>query len=533
LEDYFMTWRKLFFSSLLVFGLFFISACSEDDGDTVIVEQPISVSSITAVEELGAGQRLILEPVILNLPGSAEYTWSAGCGSFNDAASATPTYIAPDRSSDGSCLISLTVSDGNKIGTGSKLLNISADQTRAFAKLDGLSSATLATSGTSKAIFAADNGDGYKLYELEASTGVSVNANTISAIGANIALVSAVGTKVAILTRGTPPKVQIYDSSNLSTPSTLNADFPVSSTVGSTTYNFATLHHGEAAFALSDDYLFVGSDNETVGTYIEVYDLSGTDHGRIATSTAVGVGELVSIAAKKISGETYLILGGGGEAGGAGGTGVYKLVNGGSGDYSLEQKVAPDGKSSHWIKYNADYAIESKVNDAEVKVWEWTSGGATAKGSVKVPNGTVDATTIRALQFDSADTSIAYVASFNGGYVYKVDLSAVSGGDAAKQPIFRYPKHNGLNFMAWMIEKVTVASDDYYVLTGGYDTGGGRANPGVALVFKNPYSQDEAPISANYFSGLVRMLRIIENGGDYFYVAKDSSASKLSVNSIN
>jgi hypothetical protein len=382
----------------------------------------------------------------------------------------------------------------------------------------------------------AQDGGKYKLHKYEASTGTVADPSGNADIGDNVAIVAASTSKIAVLTSGTGAAraVKVYDPSSLTSVASYDQPYPIAVTGadGTGSYTFGPLHHGEAAFALTDDYLIVGSDNETAGTFLEIYDLA-TPANNLHVKSPAEVGELVSIAAQKVGGTTFLLLGGGGESGGKGGTAVYKIV---SADPYIEQVVASDGKSNHWIKWNGTYAIESKVDNAEVKVWQWDDGTGKpiAKGSVKVPNGTVDATTVRALQLDPTAANTAYVASFNGGNVYKVDLATVSGENSAKQLLFSYPSHNGEGISAWMIEKVTAGAKDYFILSGGYLSSLGRSAPGLALVFEYTPGAAAIPKSAVYFNGLARMLRTVNDGsGNYFFIAKDARASKLAVQKIN
>jgi hypothetical protein len=523
----------LFF--LLAFGLFFIAACAEEEDGDSYIDEPLIVGEITAVTSVSASQRLKLEPDIVNPTRGVTYDWRASCGSLDNVSSPTPIFTAPEVNSLISCVITLEASRGTNFARNSTLISVSPT-TYAYTKLDGLSGATLATTASSgsKAYFVAQNGGKYRLHELTASSGVTLADPSSNAdIGDNVAIVAANSSKIAVLTSGAARKVKVYDPSSLTSVASYDQPYPIAATGedGTGSYTFAPLHHGEAAFALTDDYLIVGSDNETVGTFVEIYDLTAPANNKHIKSPAE-VGELVSIAAQEVGGTTYLLLGGGGESGGAGGTAVYKIVT--SPSLGIQQVAASDGKSNHWIKWNSSYAIESKVDDAEVKVWQWdATGGAVAKGSVKVPNGTVDATTVRALQFDPTTPSIAYVASFNGGNVYEVDLATVSGEDSAKQLLFSYPSHNGEGISAWMIEKVTAGTKDYFILSGGYLSSLGRSAPGLALVFEYTPGAAAIPKSAVYFNGLARMLRAINDGSNYFFIAKDNRASKLAVQKIN
>ncbi|MDR2400211.1 MAG: hypothetical protein LBD73_00990 [Deferribacteraceae bacterium] len=506
---------------LLAFGLLFVSACSEENGDTYYIDEPLEIGEITLVDEIAHNQRLKLVPSIKNVTGAAAYSWSATCGSFDDANSPAPFYIAPEKSGD--CFIALEVVKGGKSTIKSDSIKIDTPATGypVLAKIDGLSGAPLAKMGASAVIFAANQGDGCRLYKLVAAgDDVTIDGTASSVIDDDVHLLAANSSnKIAVLTSGISEarKVLLFDGSALSAPAAILGNYPISGAG-------EPLQDGEAAFALTDNYLIVGSssNDEANQSHLEIYSLASPyDKAHIAVPQELG--SLISTAAQNVGGTTFLILGG------SLGTAVYRIVT--APGLNIDLIVHSDDKPSRFIKWDGTYAVESKQNDAEVKFWKWDgTDGALAIGSVDAPNGG-DTSSVRALTLDTANNK-AYVVSFYGGNVYEVDLTALTAsGNLPKRLKFTYPMHIGEGFAAWAVEKVAVSATDYYVLTGGYYPSLGLDAPGVALIFKNAYPNialGADPVAAIYFGSLARMLKTIDDGGgNYFYIAKESAATKL------
>ncbi|MDR2150936.1 MAG: hypothetical protein LBO67_09070 [Spirochaetaceae bacterium] len=63
----------------------------------------------------------------------------------------------------------------------------------------------------------------------------------------------------------------------------------------------------------------------------------------------------------------YILAGGGGESGGAGGTAVFEIN---PTDLAINKVVNSDGLTTHWMKDNGTYVIESKRVGAVVKIWK-------------------------------------------------------------------------------------------------------------------------------------------------------------------
>lgn len=372
-----------------------------------------------------------------------------------------------------------------------------------------------------------DNENGYTLKTVTvnpSSSSTQITSEKSVDLDRNAQLIAVNGTNIAVLSvlDNNNREIYLYNGS-FSQTKEISTDFSDTN---------VPLHHAEAAFAFTNDYIVTGYDIEkgdNAGTYISIYDatVAGTKKAT-HTKTNETIGELVALA---VNGN-YILAGGGGEAAGAtGGTAVFQIK---ADDLSLSKVGDSDNKPTHWMKDNGTYVIESKEAGAEVKIWKWNTNGApTAVGTIVAAglnaSGTPDLTAIRALQFDPADPNTAYVVSFNGGKVYKVDLAT-----ATLTHLFTYSKHFDYPFMAWMVERITNGSGTYFVITGGY--GSGRTAPGVALVFKNPPADGSlgAPLSGVTYDGLVRMLRTVRDSKDNLYfAAKDNRASRFAIYRIN
>jgi hypothetical protein len=502
-----MFWGKLFL--LLVF--IFSTAC------TYYVDETLEIGEITLVEVVAHNQRLKLVASVKNAAKGTVYAWSATCGSFDDPSSPAPIYIAPEKS--GYCVLTLKVSKGGKSTIKSDYIAIETPVSGypVMAKIDGLSTAPIANISADSAVFAADQGDGYRLYKLTALGGNVITDSVPSLpIEDGVHLLAAnSGGKIAVLTGGEAPrKVLLYEGAALSKTPTLLGIYPADSETSS----FSPL--GEAAFALTDDYLVIGSRNENAETFIEIYSLSGA---AAHIKSPEEIGGLSSIAAQKVSGTTFLLLGG------SAGTKAYAIDS--LSITPLDSTLA-DGKASLQIKWNGSYALESKLNNAEVAVWKWGSSSPQYAGSVYAPNGE-DKSPVRAFQLD-ADNKAAVV-SFNGGNVYEVDLTAdISGTVLPKKLIFTYPMHIGEGFSVWAVERAEYGGDVYYVLTGSYYSTLGDTAPGTSLIFKATpnIALGAVPEAAIYFGGVVDMLKTITDGEKYFYIAKDIGAKKFVVKEI-
>ncbi|AEF83854.1 putative lipoprotein [Treponema primitia ZAS-2] len=297
----------------------------------------------------------------------------------------------------------------------------------------------------------------------------------------------------------------------------------------------AFTHDGFASVALTDEYLAIGSVEGTT-IYIYVYDIQGNKPVGKTNVSADGAPAdgTIAIAAKG----NYLVAGLGPV-----GTGVYQIN---PETLGITKSGTLDGVSTHWIKYNDRYVIESK-NTGVVKVWKWGAGAAapTAGGSISVPNPATGVSgTVRALQFDPENPDTAYFASWTGGGVYKVNLANASQGDAARTLLFSYPAHTGpavTYLSAWMIEKESNKGDTYFVLTGGHSPNEpDRADPGITLIFKNPPSDGSAAVPfivQDNQPSRVRTLRTLKDShGNIYFAAKDSggtASGKLTLRSIN
>jgi hypothetical protein len=378
--------------------------------------------------------------------------------------------------------------------------------------VDGLSAATLAKTAPGVLTYVKAEGGSYalKTLEMDAPDGPAPSVE----VGDNLTVISAGPGGLAALTagEGSPRKINLYP----------DAPGPVKTFE----YPGLPLHHAEAAFALSGPYIIAGWEDEADKTYIGLYAVAGGP-APTHTPTEAVLGELISLSIQ----DTFIL------AGGTGGTAVYRIN---PADLSLTLVSPPDNQESHWMKNNGAYVLESKA-DGTVKVWKWNGPSRPPEAAGSIP--AIEAgTPIRALQFDPADSATAYMVSFTGGQVYRLDLA-----ELRSRALFTYPKHlkdnTSYDFIAWMIEKAAGREGDYYVITGGY---GDRANPrgasGVALVFKAPAPAPEgglfeaigAPLSVEYYTGLVRSLRVLRNSrGNHYYAAKDNRATKLGVYRID
>jgi hypothetical protein len=500
-----MFWGKLFLFLILIFS----TAC------TYYVDETLEIGEITLVEVIAHNQRLKLVPSVKNAAKGTVYAWSATCGSFDDPASPTPFYIAPEKS--GYCVLTLKVSKGGKFTIKSDYIAIETPVSGypVMAKIDGLSTAPIANISADSAVFAADQGDGCRLYKLTAQGGnvIPDSVPSLPIEGGVHLLAANSGGKIAVLTGGEAPrKVLLYEGEALSKAPILLGNYPAAAEKNA----FSPL--GETAFALTEDYLLIGSRNESAETFIELYSLSGA---AVHIKSPAEVGGLTSIAAQKVGGTTFLLLGG------SVGTKAYAINS---------LSVAPldsapaDGKAGLQIKWNGSYALESKLNNAEIAVWKWESPAPKYIGSVYAPNGE-DKSPVRAFQLDSSNK--ATVVSFNGGNVYEVELD----GDSAVLPkklIFTYPTHIGEGFTVWAAERAEYGGDVYYVLTGSYYSTLGGGAPGTSLIFKATpnIALGAVPEAAIYFGGAVGMLKTITDGGRHFYIAKDIEAKKFVVKEI-
>lgn len=381
---------------------------------------------------------------------------------------------------------------------------------KVYADVDGLSGATIAKPNINTVAYI-DNDGGYKLKTFNVNN-AALTAQNSANLAQNAQVLAANGTTIAILTvlDGDTRNIELYDS-NFTLVKTIATNFSAAN---------VPLHHAEAALALTGSYVVTGYDNEAQGeTYISVYDAAGTK-SPTHTETNADIGELISLA---LNGN-FLI------AGGDAGTAVYEIN---PATLALTRITGSDGEGSHWMKDNGAYVIESKESGAKVAIWKWNGASKpTALGTVTILGAGGDLTAVRALQFDPVDTNTAYMASFIGGQVYKVDLSI-----ARPSLLFTYPSHAGNTLFAWMIEKAPHAGGDYYIITGGY---GSQANPreakGLSLVFKNPPANGgtASPLLAVDSVGLVRMLRILRSSdGSVYFAAKDRGATEFSIYRLN
>ncbi|MDR0387482.1 MAG: hypothetical protein LBH57_05555 [Treponema sp.] len=380
---------------------------------------------------------------------------------------------------------------------------------KVYSDVDGLSGATIAKPNSNTVAYI-DNEGGFKLKTVDVNNAPLAARNSTN-LALNAQVLSSNGTTTAILTAldGDTRKIELYDS-NFTLTRTIATNFSAAN---------VPLHHAEAAFSLSGAYVLTGYDNEAQGkTYISVYDALGTKNPT-HTETNADIGELVSLA---LNGN-FLI------AGGDAGTGVYEIN---PLTLAITKVGNSDGEGSHWMKDNGTYVIESKEAGAKVTIWKWNGASKpTALGTISIPGTEGDLSAVRALQFDPVDSKTAYMVSFTGGQVYKVDLSS-----AKATLLFTYPGHAGAALFAWMIEKASHTDGEYFVITGGY---GSQANPrearGLALVFKNPPLDGgtASPLEAMEYQGLVRMLRTLRgSGGSVYFAAKDRGASEFSIYQI-
>jgi hypothetical protein len=381
---------------------------------------------------------------------------------------------------------------------------------KVYSDMDGLSGATIAKPNAGTVAYI-DNEGGFKLKTVNVNSAPPAARNSAN-LALNAQVLTSNGTTTAVLTvlGGDIRKIELYDS-NFTLTKTIPTNFSAAN---------VPLHHAEAAFALSGSYVVTGYDNEAQGkTYISVYDAVGTK-SPTHTETNADIGELVSLA---LNGN-FLI------AGGDAGTGVYEIN---PATLAVAKVANSDGEGSHWMKDNGTYVIEPKEAGAKVAIWKWNGASKPAAlGTITIPGAGGDLSAVRALQFDPADSKTAYMVSFTGGQVYKVDLSTASA-----TLLFTYPGHAGNALFAWMIEKVSQPNGEYYVITGGY---GSQANPrearGLALVFKNPplNGGTASPLDAMEYKGLVRMLRTLRGSGDsVYFAAKDRGASEFSIFQIS
>jgi hypothetical protein len=495
---------------VLLLGLF-LAAC------TYYVDDALEIEEITLVEVVAHNQRLKLTPSIKNVSKGVVYNWSATCGSFDDVNSPAPMYIAPEKS--GYCIITLNAVKGGKSTIKSDYIAIETPVSGypVMAKIDGLTPAPIANLSAGSAVFTADQGDGSRLYKITVPSGsAAIDSVPSLPIEGGVYLLAANSSgKIAVLTGDAPRKVLLYEGAALSKTPTLMGNYPASEADA-----YSPL--GLAAFALTDDYLLIGSRSETE-TSIEIYALSDMRNANIKTPQEIG--ELVSIAAQKVGGATFLLLGG------SAGTKAYS-VNAEALSVTPLDSTPADAKASLQIKWNATYALESKLNNSEVAVWKWESPSPKYIGSVYAPNGE-DKSPVRAFQLDAFNK--ATVVSFNGGNVYEVDPSAAVGGNILpKKLIFAYPMHIGEGFSSWAVEKAGYGGNDYYVITGSYYSTLGDTAPGTALIFKATpnIALGAVPEAAIYFGGVVDMLRTITDGGKYFYAAKDREGKKFVIKEI-
>jgi hypothetical protein len=381
---------------------------------------------------------------------------------------------------------------------------------KAYSDIDGLSGATIAKPNAGTVAYI-DNEGGFKLKTVNVNKAPLSAGNSVN-LALNAQVLASNGTITAILTalEGDTRKIELYDSNF-----TLTRTIPTSFSAAN-----VPLHHAEAAFTLNGSYVVTGFDNEAQGkTYISVYDAGGTKNPT-HTETNADIGELISLA---LNGNFLL-------AGGDAGTAVYEIN---PATLAIAKLTDSDGEGSHWMKDNGVYVIESKEGGAKVTIWKWNGASKPAAlGAIALPGPGGDLSAVRALQFDPADSKTAYMVSFIGGQVYKVDLSSPRAS-----LLFTYPGHAGSALFAWMIEKASQAGDEYYVITGGY---GSQANPrearGLALVFKNPplNGGTASPLDAIEYKGLVRMLRTLRSStGSLYFAAKDRGATEFAVYRIS
>jgi hypothetical protein len=406
------------------------------------------------------------------------------------------------------------VNEDRPLGTegsgGNESPAVAAVPVKVYADVDGLSGATIAKPNANTVAYI-DNDGGYKLKTVNINNAALAAQNSAD-LAQDAQVLAANGTSTAILTAldGDTRNIEIYDS-NFTLTKTIATNFSAAN---------VPLHHAEAALALTGSYVVTGYDNEAQGkTYISVYDAAGTKNPT-HTETNTDIGELISLA---LNGN-FLI------AGGDTGTAVYEIN---PATLAVTRVTGSDGEGSHWMKDNGVYIIESKESGAKVTIWKWNGASKpSALGTVTIPGADGDLTAVRALQFDPVDGNTAYMVSFIGGQVYKVDLPTVR-----PSLLFTYPSHAGNTIFAWMIEKAPHASGDYYVITGGY---GSQANPreakGLSLVFKNPPARGgtASPLLAVDSAGLVRMLRTLRGSdGNVYFASKDRGATEFSVYRLN